>query len=222
LIVNLKMQLSAAEARREDLSTHVGKNHPDYLQASAEIDSLRQRIARESANLINALGTSEKIDIGREEKIREALEEQKQRVLEMKRERYAADALQNDVATAQRDLDNVNQRLAASSLESLTQQTNVVLLTAATEPRHPSSPQMRLNLIIAAFVGTLLALARTLFAEYHDRRIRGGEDLAALIGAPLLASFKPARVGAGRRAFARMLRVFKTSSLLSSSPSGTA
>jgi chain length determinant protein EpsF len=222
LIVNLKMQLSAAEARREDLSTHVGKNHPDYLQASAEIESLRQRIARESANLINALGTSEKIDIGREEKIREALEEQKQRVLEMKRERYAADALQNDVATAQRDLDNVNQRLAASSLESLTQQTNVVLLTAATEPRHPSSPQTRLNLIIAAFVGTLLALARTLFAEYRDRRIRGGEDLAALTGAPLLASFKPARVGAGRRAFARMLRVFRTSSSLSSSPSGTA
>jgi chain length determinant protein EpsF len=216
LIVNLKMQLSAAEARREDLSTHVGKNHPDYIQASAEIESLRQRMARETTNLINSLGTSANIDLGREEKIREALDAQKQRVLEMKRERYAADALQNDVATAQRDMDSVNQRLASSSLESLTQQTNVVMLTAATEPRHPSSPQMRLNVIIAVFVGTLLALGVTLLAEFRDRRIRGAEELAELIAAPLLGSFKAAPSAARKNALARILGMLKLTSSASS------
>ena len=190
LIVSLKTQLAAAEIKGDDLLRTLGKNHPDYLQAEAGITSLRERIAQESAKIVSSIGATTKVHLQRESEIRAAFEAQKDRLLVLKRQRDEAADLQNDVATAQRDLDAVNQRLAQSSLESLAQQTNVVLLTPATEPLHPSSPKVRLNMMIATFLGTLLGVGTALLLELRDRRVRGDEELAQILGVPLLGKVK--------------------------------
>jgi len=94
---------------------------------------------------------------------------------------------QNDVATAQRNLDAVSQRLAQSNLESQTQQTNIALLTPAVEPEKRSSPRFLLNLAISLFLGCLLGAVGATLKELGDRRVREDGDLVALGGIPLLA-----------------------------------
>lgn len=186
LVINLKTQLAAAEIKGDKLRSRLGKNHPDYLQNEAEITGLRERIAQESAKIVSSIDTTTRVNIQRQSETSGALEAQKQRLLKLKRQRDEAADLQNDVLTAQRNLDAVNQRLAQTSLESLTQQTNVVLLTPATEPLHPSSPKVRLNIVLATFLGTLLGVGTALSLELRDRRVRGDEELSKLLGVPLL------------------------------------
>jgi capsular polysaccharide biosynthesis protein len=91
------------------------------------------------------------------------------------------------VATAQRNLDAVTQRLAQSSLESQTQQTNVYLLTTAVEPMKRSSPRYSLNLLVGIFLGGILGLSTALFRELTDRRVREAHDLSQATGVPLFA-----------------------------------
>ena len=55
LVSGLKASLSQAEAKLKDLATNVGKNHPDYRTTQAEISSLRDRIDRETANIVASL-----------------------------------------------------------------------------------------------------------------------------------------------------------------------
>ncbi len=105
---------------------------------------------------------------------------------------------QNDVTTAQRNLDAVTQRLAQSSLESQTQQTNIALLTPAVEPEKRSSPRFLLILAISIFLGGLLGAAGALLKELSDRRVREDTDLANLGGIPLLAKI-PGVKTEGRR-----------------------
>jgi chain length determinant protein EpsF len=186
LIANLKGELSLAEAKLQDIGTSMGKNYPDYQNTAAQVASLRQRIAAETAKIAESLGNTTQINLRREADIRAALDAQKKKIFELSHERDQAAVLQNDVVTAQRNLDAVTQRLAQSSLESQSQQANISLLTAAVEPTFRSSPRLLLNAAITLFLGGVLAIAAALALEFSDRRIREDIDLAQLNGIPLL------------------------------------
>jgi len=186
LVASLKGDLSRAEAKLQDIATSLGKNHPDYQSTAADVANLRQRIASESNKIAESLGNTTQINLRREGDIRQALDAQKKRILELSHQRDQASVYQNDVATAQRNLDAVSQRLAQSSLESQTQQTNIALLTPAVEPQFRSSPRLFLNLMISLFLGGVLATAAALLKELSDRRVREDIDLVHLGGIPLL------------------------------------
>jgi len=186
LIANLKGELSLAEAKLQDIGTSMGKNYPDYQNTAAQVASLRQRIAAETAKIAESLGNTTQINLRREADIRAALDAQKKKIFELSHERDQAAVLQNDVVTAQRNLDAVTQRLAQSSLESQSQQANISLLTPAVEPLFRSSPRLLLNAAITVFLGGVLAVAAALGLEFSDRRIREDVDLAQLNGIPLL------------------------------------
>jgi chain length determinant protein EpsF len=186
-IAGLKADLSKAEAKLQDIATNVGKNHPDYKNAAAEVGTLRARLEAETARVMASFSSTTQVNLRRENEIRAALEAQKKRMLDLTHERDQVTVLQNDVATAQRNLDAVTQRLAQSSLESQTQQTNIYLLTTAVEPMRRSSPRYSLNLLVGVFLGGVLGLSAALFRELTDRRVREGLDLSQTIGVPLFA-----------------------------------
>ncbi|SRR5579859_75585 len=186
VIQSLKAALAQAEAKRPDIAARLGRNHPDYQAVEGEISNLRSRIAQESANIAASLGSTTQVNVRRENEVRQALEAQKKRVLELKYQHDQAAIFQSDVNAAQRDLDEVSQRLAQSNLESLTQQTNVVQLSTAFVPKNPSSPKIIINLILAVFLGAVLGIGAAVATEMGDRRVREDEDMVEVLGVPLL------------------------------------
>ena len=196
VIQSLKAALVQAEGKKPDVAARLGKNHPDYQAVESEISDLRTRIAQESANIAASLGNATQSNLRRENDVRQALEAQKKKVLELKYQHDQAAMFENDVTAAQRDLDQVSQRLAQSNLESLTQQTNVVQLSTATAPNDASSPKVVINFIVAIFLGGVLGIASALAAELRNRRVREDEDIVDLLGVPLLGKLDVVRVRA--------------------------
>lgn len=186
VIQSLKGSLSQAEARLKDIATRLGTSHPQYISTEAEVNSLRDRITHESERIVASLVGTTQINQRRERELSAALAQQKKRVLDLKHLRDQAADLQNDVATAQRNLDAVNQRLAQSSLESETQQANVVLLAPATEPTSYSSPNIMINCLVGVFLGLVLGIGAALLLEVANRRVRSDRELEQLLGVPLL------------------------------------
>jgi chain length determinant protein EpsF len=188
LIAKLTADLATAEAKQQNIETSLGKNHPAYKSNAAEIASLRNRISSESQKIIASLGDTTRVNLRREADISAALEAQKKRVLDLKHSRDEAALLQNDVVTAQRNLDAVTQHLAQSSLEGAARQSNVVLLAPAAVPDERSSPSIGLNLALGALFGLVLSIGTVLLRETADRRVRAGEELEQLLGVPLLGN----------------------------------
>jgi uncharacterized protein involved in exopolysaccharide biosynthesis len=187
--------LTVAEAKRTEVAGRLGKNHPDYRAAEAEVNSLRARIAAETEKIVASLGSTTQVNLRRENEIRLALEAQKKRVLELKHDHDEASILQNDVVTAQRDLDAVTQRLALSNLESQTQQTNVALLSTAAVPLDPSGPKLLVLVGGGMFLGAILGIGAALLLEMRDRRLRDEDDLVRLLGVPILGRLGYVRPG---------------------------
>ncbi|WP_300320268.1 chain length determinant protein EpsF [Accumulibacter sp.] len=208
LISGLKADIARLEAKLQESNINLGKNHPQTRRAESELASLKGKLASETQKVSASLNTSYEVGKQKEKELLDALEAQKALVLSLNRERDEISVLQRDVESAQRAFEGVSQRSALTRLESLSVQTNAVVLNPAAEPTQHSKPKILLNVLVSIFLGTLLGVGAALMLELADRRVRSVDDLAEAIGVPVLASIsatsaKPTWRHRLRRVFSR-------------------
>ena len=191
LIAALKADVSRAEGRLQELNARLGSEHPQVVEAKANITSLRSRIDSETQRVVGGVGVSDSITRQRGSDIRAALAAQRAQVLRMKAVRDEGSVLVRDVESAQRAFDSVVARFNQSTLESQTTQSNVALLTAAEPPLEPSSPKVVLNAAVAVLLGALLGVGGVLLFELSNRRVRSAQDVSLTLALPLLGQLVP-------------------------------
>ncbi len=206
LINGLKSDIARLEAKQQESNVNLGKNHPQTLRAESELASLRTRLDSETRKISSSLGTSYQVGKQKEKELLEAMETQKTRVLDLNKQRDEMSVLKRDVESAQRAFEGVSQRSAQTRLESLSVQTNAVVLNPASEPTNPSKPKVFLNVLISIFLGTLLGVGAALMLELGNRRVRSAEDLSEAIDLPVLATIASTEPPPGLREI--LLRFF--------------
>jgi polysaccharide biosynthesis transport protein len=188
LINGLKADVARQEAKVQEVSVRLGENHPERQRAESELAALKSRLASETARINASIETTYRVGKDRERELQGAVGAQKARVLALNKQRDELNVYRRDVESAQRAYETVSQSASQTRLQSLTNQTNVVRLNVATAPVNPSSPRLLVNLLIAAFGGTLLGIACALLLELANRRVRSAEDLVQMLELPVLAS----------------------------------
>lgn len=186
VVQGLRADLARAEAQMAELAEKVGKNHPQFLRTQADVETLRAKLNNEIAIATKGVSTTAKVAMQREGELRSSVAAQKSRVLQLKKQRDDLAVLLRDVENAQRAYDTALQRYNQTSLEAQNTQTDVSILNPAVPPVEPSSPKIVLNTILAVFLGGLLGIGLAFLMEMIDRRVRSGEDLAGMLGIPVL------------------------------------
>jgi chain length determinant protein EpsF len=186
LISSLKSDLSRNEARLQELSSRLGDNHPQVVEAKANINSLRSRLDAETKKLTGGIGVTANINRQRESELRASLDSQRAKVLRMKAVRDEGAVLSREMEHAQRAYETVLSRLNQTSIESQATQGNIFVLGQATPPGGPSSPKVALNTALSAVIGLMLAIGAVLGFEMLDRRVRAFDDLTTAVGLPVL------------------------------------
>jgi polysaccharide biosynthesis transport protein len=193
LINGLKGDIARLEAKVRENNVNLGVNHPLRQRAEAELASLKSRLASESGRISSSIETAYRVGKDRERELQAAVNAQRARVLMLNKQRDELNVYRRDVEAAQRAYETVSQSASQTRLQSLTNQTNVIRLSTATAPINPSSPKMSLNLLIAAFGGTLFGIACAFLLELTNRRIRSTEDMVQMLDLPVLASISSSR-----------------------------
>ncbi|AEJ01038.1 chain length determinant protein EpsF [Nitrosomonas sp. Is79A3] len=202
MINNLKFSLTQAESSFSEISQKLGRNHPSYAGAKAEVEKLRAELNKHIRVVTNTA-------INQESGIRMALEEQKAKVLALNRARDELLPLVKDVEGAQQAYNAAMQRLNQTSLEGQSNLSSVSILDTAKIPDTPDSPKILLNIILSVFLGSALALGVGLLAEMLDRRVRSAEDLVDILQVPVLGIIKrgvPKQQGRLQLGWLRLLR----------------
>lgn len=187
LVNSLTTEIARLESKLEESNVNLGKNHPQTQRAESELASLRERLNSETRKIVRSIETSYQVGRQKEKELRDAIELQKSRVLGLNRQRDEISVLKRDVESAQRAFEGVSQRSAQTRLESLSVQTNAVVLNAATEPTVHSSPRIKLTLLLSVIFGTFLGASLALILELRNRCVRSPMDLADATGLPVLA-----------------------------------
>jgi succinoglycan biosynthesis transport protein ExoP len=185
LINSLKSDIHRLEAKLNESSMNLGRNHPQTKRAQTELVSLKSKLAAETRNIHSSFGTSYEVGKHREKDILEAMERQKEKVLDLNRQRDQISVLKRDVEVAQRNFEGVSHRSAQTRLESVSVQTNIATLNPASVPTDPSHPRILLNLLASIFFGTVLGVAVAFGLELRNRRVRSIEDLMDAVQMPV-------------------------------------
>ncbi len=193
LINGLKTDVARLESKVQEMSVNLGANHPMRQRAESELASLKSRLVSETARISASIETTYRVGKDRERELQGAVGAQKARVLALNKQRDELNVYRRDVEAAQRAYENVSQSASQTRLQSLTNQTNAVRLNTAVAPLLPSSPRLLVNLLIAAFGGTLLGVAFALLLELSNRRVRSAEDLVQMLDLPVLGSISSSR-----------------------------
>lgn len=210
LIGGLKADLTRNEARLQELNSKFGDNHPQVIEAKANIAELRSRIDGEIRRVTGGVGVTNTINKQREAQVKRELDAQRSKLLQMKAVRDQGQVLVREVENAQRSYDSVMARLNQTAMEAQANQSYANLLTSAQPPAEHASPKILLNTALAIFLGALLAVGVALLLELSDRRVRAPEDVIAALGLPVLGVLpKPTakRFTAGRHALLMQQRV---------------
>lgn len=189
IIVSLKEQVNTQEAKLKQASLNLGKNNPEYQAMESEIAELKQKMAAETQKIMNSINTANSVNKQKGSELKATIESYKSKAIQDSTQRDQIAVLENDVESAQKAYDLVVQRYTESSLQSQANQTNISVLTPATEPTQRSSPKVYLNMVVAVFVGTLLGVGAAFAAEMFDQRVRTSGALGTVTGIPVLIEF---------------------------------
>jgi len=192
LINGLKADIGRLEAKVQEADVKLGPNHPQMQSMQSELAALKRRLVSETGNIAASIDTAYRVGKDRERELQSAVAAQKSRVLMLNKDRDELNVYRRDVEAAQRAYEDISKNAAQTRLQSLTNQTNVVRLNTAAAPLRPSSPKTLLNVLIAAFGGTLLGVAFAVWLELANRRVRSPQDLTQLLDLPLLGRLSPA------------------------------
>lgn len=187
LVHGLRIDITRAESKLAEIVQRLGKNHPQYQSAQAELNKLKSQLQEEIHAATTTIGGSANNQLQRVEELRAQVAKQKTRVLDLNQSRNELTVLQRDVESAQRSLETVNQRYSQVNLEGQANQTDVVVLNQAIAPLYPSGPRVKLNVLLSMFIGGLLGVGFSLLAEAIDRRVRSPEDIIDTFEIPVFA-----------------------------------
>lgn len=199
VIQSLRTQIATAEAKLDQLSRSVGKNHPDYQRATAEVSALHEQLAKETRNAQQSINTTMRVAQQREADLRGSLSSQKEKLLALKQNRDAGAILVQDVESAQKAYDMALQRATETRMASQTNQTNISLLNPATIPILPASKSIFVIAILALLMGSFLGLALSWIAEMLDRYVRTEHDITDVLDVPVLVTLNSTQPQQSRR-----------------------
>ncbi|WP_305821848.1 chain length determinant protein EpsF [Massilia brevitalea] len=211
LIQNLRVSLSAAEAKLAESSARYGRNHPAYQAASAEVGKMRSDLNAALATVSRSVGGNAQVLRQREEDLRNALAAQKAKVLELNRTRDELGVLLKDLDSAQRAFDAASGRFSQTRIEAQSEQSDIAVLNPAVPPAEPSGPRILLNTLVAVLLGTVLGVGLALLLELLNRPVRSSGDVQELLGIPVLGTvaWQPARPRGGLRALMTPRRLLR-------------
>lgn len=209
MIASLETQLQTEEMSRADLASKYKPKYPGvFTEVDANIQDTKARLAQALSGVLNedkpSLASEAALyDDYKQTQLTEiytaaklAAAKDETSILEGREAQFPT--LDTEYSDLSRQVDLANTiytslegKLTAARLDENKPQSNVQIESGAVAPALPSWPNMKLNVALALLLGFFIAALAVVVAEQRDTHIRGMEDLAELVLAPIIGEIKP-------------------------------
>lgn len=193
VVASLRTSISTAESDLKTLNAKWGDRHPEVIAAREQVAALRAQLANEMRTVATSMSGANAVNLRREAEAKAAVAAQRERVLQLTQGSTELAVLTRDVEAAQKALEQASTAGSQSALQSQLQQTNVMVLSAASPPSRPSAPRTKLIAGGALLFGLMLGIGLALVREARRPLVRSLDDLASLVDVTLLAPVSHAR-----------------------------
>lgn len=186
LIQSLRQQEATVLRRAAELAEEFGDKHPRMINARAELENTRAKIAAEVTRIVQGLRNEAIVARSRETAIQNRIRDLEQRVGTLNRAEVRLRALEREAKANRTLYENFLGRFKELSEQGDIQQADARVVSYSDIPNGPSFPKTFLFLGIA-FVGSLVAGVGTAgIIERLDHGFRSMEQIEARTGIPAI------------------------------------
>ena len=155
-------------AKLAELSQKYGPKHPQIIQLSSELKTLRDRMDQEIKRVVAAV----------------MVEESPQYLL-----------LKRDAETNRKLYEVLLTRLKETAVTENIPQSNIHVVDRAQVPENPVKPKKRMNILLSVITGLMLGTGLAFFFEYLDNTFKSPQDIERFLEIPFLGAVPSAKKG---------------------------
>jgi capsular exopolysaccharide synthesis family protein len=186
LIAPVLEDLSDAERRLDELGKRYGVKHPKIIAAKSEVAAVSGQLKDEMQKVLAGIKTEYQLAQESERELKEQLEASREVVQSINRKEFAVQALQREVDTNRQLYDMFFTRLKETDQIKGLESANSRIIDRALVPSGPSSPNIRLIVIVGIFGGALLGAGIALLLYMVDNTVKTPEEVETKLKARVL------------------------------------
>lgn len=188
VITALRNDEAKAAAEVADLSARYGPNHPQLVRARSQRAEIHNQIQQEIGRVISNLQARREVSSQRLASLQSSLNGAQGKLSQNNEAMVGLSGLQRQAEASQAIYDaylnNYKELIAAEGSEK----PNASIITTASVPKHPASPNVPLNLVVALVIGLGAGILAAYVAESLFDGISTPEQIEKVLGVPHLAS----------------------------------
>lgn len=223
-IQNLKAELASLQRQKASLSEKFLASHPQMVSVNTAIANTESRLKTEIDKVVLSVKAEFDAAVVQEDSLARALSQQKAEALAMNEKSIEYNVLAREVQSSRQIYDTLMQRANETGVSEELRTSNIRSVDPAEQPRYPSYPRTRMNMLLAVVFGAFAAVVVAWLFDYADSRIKDPEEVKAYLG--MLPLMPPAEGGQYVRLdgtvpanFSEAFRVLRTNVLFSSTVS---
>jgi capsular exopolysaccharide synthesis family protein len=178
LVQRLKVEVAEQEQRKADLAQRLGKNHPDMIKVTQNLERATQRLRDETGKIVETVRGQYTAAVDLERRMTEALDREKADALALNRRGIDYGVLQRDAVMNRQLYETLLARTKQAGITEQLKTSHVRIVDSAELPQVPARPKRFRDSVIGLIVASLVAIGLVLSIEAFDTRIKSPEDVA--------------------------------------------
>lgn len=195
LINDLKAQRAGIMRRVADLETRVGDRHPELISARNEVADIDRQINNEVNRIASNLESEWRVAQQRLNSVQGEIARSTSQLRGNNINLVRLRELERDAQTSRVLLEEFLARSKQTREQDALITADANILSRATVPHSPASPNKGLNLVIGILLGTMVGVGLALLAELFDMKISSTAEIEQKLGAPPIGSVPLIRTG---------------------------
>jgi capsular exopolysaccharide synthesis family protein len=187
-LAKLSDQLNLARQRFALVKATYGSNHPEYKKAASELAEIEKQFADARTNIAERIGAQYREALNREQMLQKAVGETKGEWDSINANSFQYQQLKREADADKALYDELIRKIREANINAGFQNNNIRIADVARPAAGPVVPNLKLNLLFALILSTLLAIAIAIIHDSLDTTLRDPEEAGRFLGVDIIGA----------------------------------
>ena len=173
-----------------------GTTHPEYRKAASELAEAERQFEDTRNNITERVAVQYRQALGREQLLQQTVADTKAEWDHLNSRSFEYQQLKREADADKALYDELIKKIRESDINAGFQSNNIRIADVARPPLHPMFPNLKLNILVAFLLSTLLAVGAVLLLDTLDTTLRDPKEASRFLGTDVIGTMPVDRTAA--------------------------
>jgi capsular exopolysaccharide synthesis family protein len=194
----LSERLNEAQERFADVKMHYGANHPEYRKAAAQLQEVQRLLSDTKTNIGQRVAIEYNESVRREWMLEKTVGETKAEFDRLNGRSFEYQALKREADADKKLYEELVTKIKEAGINASFQNSAIRIADLARPGAKPVFPNIKLNVLLAFLLSSLLAVGAAVLSDVLDNTLRDPEQVARVLKAEVIGSLPVVKNWRGR------------------------